>query len=63
MKRLVIALAIVAMAAACKKAEEQPAAESQMMSDTTHMMTDSMMADSAHMMGDSMKMSGDTAKM
>lgn len=58
MKRLAIALAIVAMATACKKAEEQPAAESQMMSDTTA----PMMADTASMMADSMKMMADTAK-
>ena len=64
MKRLAIALALVAMASACKKAEEQPAAESQMTADTTHMMADStqMMGDSAHMMGDSAA-PADTTKM
>jgi len=61
MKRLAIALAIVAMAAACKKAEEQPAADSQMMADTTPAMADSaMMGDSAHMMADSMAPKSDT---
>jgi hypothetical protein len=62
MKHLAIALALVAMASACKKAEEQPAAESQMTADTTHMVADStqMMGDSAHMMGDSAK--ADTTK-
>jgi hypothetical protein len=61
MKRLAIALALVAMASACKKAEEQPATESQMTADTTHMMADTtqMMGDSAHMMGDS---AADTTK-
>ncbi|MBI1966914.1 MAG: hypothetical protein HYS40_02895 [Gemmatimonadetes bacterium] len=58
MKRFVLALALVAMAAACKKADEQPAQEQQMMSDTTKMMADSakMMGDTAHMM------TGDTTK-
>jgi hypothetical protein len=56
MTRLAIALALVAMASACKKAEEQPAAESQMTADTTHVM-----ADSTQMMGDSAKMTGDKA--
>lgn len=51
MKRLAIALAFVAMASACKKAEEQPAAESQMTADTTQMM-----ADTPHVMGDSAAM-------
>ena len=41
MKRLAIALAFVAMASACKKAEEQPAADSQMTADTTQMTADS----------------------
>jgi len=41
MKRLAIALALVAMASACKKAEEQPAADSQMTADTTQMTADS----------------------
>lgn len=57
MKRLAIALAFVAMASACKKAEEQPAAESQMTADTTHVM-----ADSTQMMGDSAKAPADTGK-
>jgi hypothetical protein len=65
MKRLALALAVVAMAAACKKAEEQPATESQMMQDSAGMMADStkMMGDTGHMMGDSTKMMGDSAKM
>ncbi|HEV8266199.1 MAG TPA: hypothetical protein VGQ06_14725 [Gemmatimonadales bacterium] len=49
MKRIVFALALVAMAsAACKKADES----GQMSSDTTHMMADSskMMGDTTHMM-------------
>ena len=56
MKRFAFALALVAMAAACKKAE-QPPAQGQMMSDSTHMMADStkMMGDSTHMMADSTK--------
>ena len=53
MKRIALALALVAMAAACKKAEEQPA----MQADSTHMM-----ADSTKMMGDTTKMMGDTTK-
>jgi nitrous oxide reductase accessory protein NosL len=56
MKRLALAVAVIAMAAACKKAEQQPA---QQMSDSTSMMGDTsgmMMSDSAHMMA------GDTAK-
>ena len=61
MKRLAIALAIVAMAAACKKAEEQPATESQMTTDTTTQMAP---ADTAPVMGgDTAKMAGDTTKM
>lgn len=61
MKRLAIALAVVAMAAACKKAEEQPA-DAQMMADTSQMMADTgMMADSA-MMGDSAHMQADSMK-
>lgn len=59
MKRLAIALALVAMASACKKAEEQPAAESQMTADTTH----SMPADSAAAAtADSAKAPADTGK-
>lgn len=54
MKRYALALAFVAMVAACKKADEQPAQGS---ADTTKMM-----ADSTHMMGDSTKMAGDTTK-
>ena len=59
MKRFAFALALVAMAAACKKADEQPA-QDQMMADSTHMM-----ADSTKMMGDSagMMMSDTTKKM
>ena len=57
MKRFAFALALVAMAVACKKANEQPA-QGQMMSDSTHMM-----ADSTKMMGDSTRMMmGDTTK-
>ena len=56
MKRFALALAIVAMASACKKAEEQPAQEQMM--DSTHMM-----GDSTKMMGDTTKMAGDTTKM
>lgn len=47
MKRLVFALALVAVAGACKKAEQQPAAgapadsSSMMMSDSSKMMSDS----------------------
>ena len=46
MKRLVFALALVAVVGACKKAEQQPASgtaysSSMMMSDSTHMMADS----------------------
>ena len=55
MKRYALALAFVAMVAACKKADEQPAQGQ--MSDSTKMM-----ADSTHMMGDSTKMAGDTTK-
>lgn len=52
MKRLVLALAIVAMAAACSKAEQQgQAADTAQMSDTSKMMSDT-----SHMMA------GDTAK-
>jgi hypothetical protein len=43
MKRIALALAVVALGA-CKKAEQQPA-QSQMMSDTSHMM----MSDTSHM--------------
>ena len=57
MKRFALALAIVAMASACKKAEEQPAQDAQA-ADTTHMM-----GDSTKMMGDTTKMAGDTTKM
>jgi len=53
MKRLVFALALVAVVGACKKAE-QPASGT---ADTTKMM----MSDSAHMMADSTKMM-DTTK-
>ena len=65
MKRLAIALALVAAVGACKKAEQQPAGQmadssKMMMSDTTKgMMADStkmMMPDtSKHMMGDTGK--------
>jgi Ni/Co efflux regulator RcnB len=45
MKRLVFALALVAVVGACKKAEQQPASTADstkvMMSDSTHMMSDS----------------------
>lgn len=53
MKRIAFALAIVAMAAACKKADQQPA-----QADTTQMMGDTtkMAGDTSHMMA------GDTAK-
>jgi len=54
MKRLTLALAIVAMAAACKKAE-QPG---QMAADTAQMMMDTTKA----MMDTSHQMAGDTAK-
>lgn len=57
MKRFAFALALVAMVAGCKKADEQPA-QDQMMSDSTQMM-----ADSTHMMADSTKMMGDSAGM
>lgn len=53
MKRIAIALALVALAsAACKKAEQ-----AQTSSDTTHMMADStkMAGDTTHMMADSAK--------
>ena len=56
MKRLVFALALVAMGtAACKKADQS----NQMAADTTHMM-----ADSTKMAGDTthMQMSADSAK-
>jgi hypothetical protein len=55
MKRLALALAIVAMAAACKKAEQQ----GQMATDTTQMM-----ADTTKAMADTggHQMAGDTAK-
>ena len=56
MKRLALALALVAMASACKKAE-QTLAQGQM-SDSTHMMGDS----TKMQMGDSTKMAGDTTK-
>jgi hypothetical protein len=52
MKRIALALALVAMAsAACKKAEQAQT------SDTTHMMADStkMSGDTTHMMADSAK--------
>lgn len=65
MKRLVFALALVAVAGACKKAEQQtPAAgaadsSKMMMSDTAKAMMDTakaMMSDtSKHMMGDTSK--------
>ena len=54
MKRLVFALALVAVVGACKKAEQPPAAGA---ADTSKMM----MSDSTHMMSDSMKMT-DTTK-
>ncbi len=53
MKRLALAVAIMAAASACKKADEQPAQSA----DTTQMM-----ADSTKMMGDTTKMAGDTTK-
>jgi len=59
MKRLVFALALVAMAsAACKKADQRgmSAADSAAMADSMKMMSDSM-----HQMSDSMKMM-DTTK-
>jgi len=54
MKRLVLALALVAAIGACKKAEQ--ASDSQM-ADSMKMMSDSMgmMSDSMKMMADSMK--------
>ncbi len=60
MKRLVLALALVAALGACKRAEQ--AADSQM-ADSMKMMSDSMatMTDSMKMMADSMKMM-DTTK-
>jgi len=60
MKRLVLALALVAAIGACKKAEQ--ASDSQM-ADSMKMMSDSMgmMSDSMKMMADSMKMM-DTTK-
>jgi len=60
MKRLVLALALVAALGACKKAEQ--ASDSQM-ADSMKMMSDSMatMTDSMKMMADSMKMT-DTTK-
>jgi hypothetical protein len=60
MKRLVLALALVAAIGACKKAEQ--ASDSQM-ADSMKMMSDSMgmMTDSMKMMADSMKMM-DTTK-
>ena len=54
MKRLVFALALVAIVGACKKAEQQPASGA---ADSTKMM----MSDSTHMMADSSKMT-DTTK-
>ena len=59
MKRLVLVVALVAMAG-CKKAEQQPA-QGQMMGDTTKMMmgdtTKMMMGDTTkHMMADTGKM-------
>jgi hypothetical protein len=45
MKRIALALAVVALGA-CKKAEQQPAQNQMMMSDSSHMM----MSDSSHMM-------------
>ena len=60
MKRLVLALALVAAIGACKKAEQ--ASDSQT-ADSMKMMSDSMgmMSDSMKMMADSMKMM-DTTK-
>ena len=58
MKRFALALAIVAMASACKKADDtnQMAADSAM-ADTMKTMSDSMkaMSDSLHTMGDTTK--------
>lgn len=54
MKRLVFAVALVAMVAACKKADDS---QGQMMSDSS-----AMMADSTKAMGDSTHMAGDTTK-
>lgn len=57
MKRIAIALALVAMAsAACKKADQSRTADSAAAADSMKMMSDS-----AHMMSDSMKMM-DTTK-
>lgn len=56
MKRFALALALVAMASACKKAEQTPA-QSQM-TDTTHMMGDT----TKMQMSDTTKMMGDTTK-
>ncbi len=57
MKRLVFALALVAVVGACKKAEQQPASGE--MADSSKMM----MSDSSQMMmSDSAKMMMDTAK-
>jgi len=56
MKRLVLALALVAAVGACKKAEEQPA-QGQMADSSKMMMSDS----APTMMSDSMKMM-DTTK-
>ena len=51
MKRLALAIALVAMVGACKKAGETPAAQPAM-SDTSKMMADT----SKHMMADTGKM-------
>jgi len=60
MKRLALALAVVALGA-CKKADQQPAQQTQMTQDTSHAM---MMSDTAkHMMADTGKMMmADTSK-
>jgi hypothetical protein len=52
MKRLAIALAVIALGA-CSKPQQQPAAQGQMAQDTSHMM----MSDTSHKM-----MMADTAK-
>jgi len=60
MKRIVFALALVAMGtAACKKADQSgmSTADSAAMSDSMHAMSDSM-----HAMSDSMKAMADTTK-
>jgi hypothetical protein len=56
MKRLIFALALVATVGACKKAEQQPAADQPAMSDSSSMM----MSDSSQMMSDSSKMMMDS---